>query len=251
LFERELINADKLLSKFDTEGIVCYPSSDNHCCFSSITNDGLVYLYSKDKQENYQLKEFGIRKWSPIHSIIDMRNPEDESSFIVQVENDEFGYPKLINFGVHRVKMTHYLQNYTFLSNQPDLLGLYKQKKFELIRAASDITQTMPKEDLKSLTRMSMMLNEKFFRINRISSQVHLYFGDENQSIDYARLELAYIDPSTVWKNDTYFSVDYFAQLYRAMGVDNVKIKFTPSQIIMMSEDEDSLRIGILRGKIM
>ena len=226
MFERELINADKLLSKFDTEGIVCYPSSDNHCCFSSITNDGLVYLYSKDKQENYQLKEFGIRKWSPIHSIIDMRNPEDESSFIVQVENDEFGYPKLINFGVHRVKMTHYLQNYTFLSNQPDLLGLYKQRKFELIRAVSDITQ-------------------------RISSQVHLYFGDENQSIDYARLELAYIDPSTVWKNDTYFSVDYFAQLYRAMGVDNVKIKFTPSQIIMMSEDEDSLRIGILRGKIM
>ena len=251
MLEKTLINADKLFSKFDTEGIVCYPSTDNHCSFSSITDDGLVYLYSKDKQENYELKEFGLRKWTPIHSMIDMRNPEDENSFIVNVENDEFGYPKIMYFDVNRVKMTHYLQNYTFLSNQQDLLNLYKQKKFELTRAAKDITQTLPKEDIRSLGRLSTMLNEKFFRINRISSQVYFYFGDENQSIDCARLELNYLDPSSVWKNDTYFSFDYFAQLYRAMGTDNVKLKLTPSQIIMMSDDENSLQVGILRGKIM
>lgn len=251
MINNAFIYADDLFSKFELEGVVCYPSADKHCCLSCTTNDGLVFLYNKDKQDNYTLKEFGLRKWSPIHAILDMRDYEDNDSISITPEEDEFGFPKILYFQVGKVRMTHYLQNYTFISNQTDLLNLYKQKKFELIKAKDSIKQSLSKEVVKTAGRMATMLNEKFFRIGGASGSNYLYFGDENQSIDFAKLDLGNIGGISTWKNDTYFSYDYFSQLYRAMGSDNVRINVTPTQIIMMADDEKSLKIGILRGKVM
>ena len=48
-----------------------------------------------------------------------------------------------------------------------------------------------------------------------------------------------------------YFSVDYFSAMYRSLMDCNIKIKFTPQQIIMIGENDNTIKVGILRGKNM
>lgn len=249
-----MIHADKLLGRFDIEGIVCYPSTDKFCCFSAKTNDDLVYLFVKDKEPNYDYKEFGIRKWGAIHAILDLGDINQPETFKMRLETDDYGYPSVLHTIVNsNIKLTHYLQNYTFLSRQPELLELYKQKRFELTNAATMAQDIFDGNHIKSLTKIGTMLNEKYFRINQTDDgDIYFYFGDENQTIDSAKVAINNRCQPIVWKTETYFSLEYFTQLFRTLGGnESVKMKLTPTQIIMVNEDQQALRVAILRGKNM
>ena len=249
-----MIHADKLLGRFDIEGIVCYPSTDKFCCFSAKTNDDLVYLFVKDKEPDYAYKEFGIRKWSAIHSTLDLGDISHPETIKMRLETDEYGYPATLHTLINNnVKLIQYLQNYTFISRQNELLELYKQKRFELSTAANLAQNTFDGNHIKTLTKIGTMLNEKYFRINQNSDgEVYFYFGDENQSIDFAKVCINDRCQPVEWKTETYFSLEYFTQLFRTLGGDDsVKIKLTPTQIILVNEDQYATRVAILRGKNM
>ena len=52
------------------------------------------------------------------------------------------------------------------------------------------------------------------------------------------------------WRKETYFSIDYFNQLYRALGAnENVKVRFLANKIIMSNNSNNCNKIGVLSGK--
>ena len=259
-----LLKADEMFSKFELEGAVCYPSVNKSCCVSCKTDDDLVYLYVERFREinlktegeeespstDYELKEFGIRNWYPFHMMLNMCPPE---SLNLEIINDEYGYPQLAYFSYDNVKVKHHLQNYTFISNQNDLLNLYKQKRFELKRAGDNAKHGIGPELFKTMSKFSTMLNEKFFRVDKEGENLVLYYGDMNQSIDCASIKIsAEYGANDVGDNSTYFNIDYFTTLYRSLGAnEDVKIHFMKNKIIMATKDEHYYRVGVLVGKNM
>ena len=245
-----LISSDELFGKFELEGVVCYPSDNKTCCISGTTEDDLVYLFSeyKDNEVEYDTKEFAVRKWNQIHHILNICNSTD--SLDLRIEPDSYTYPRIAYFSYENIQITHYLQNYTFISNQPDLLTLYKQKRFELRKAGEITTETIPLETVKMLGRFSTLLNEKYFRIGKSNGMDCLYLGDMEQSIDCAKVFLENESRDVEWRKETYFSIDYFNQLYRALGAnENVKVRFLANKIIMSNNSNNCNKIGVLSGK--
>lgn len=261
-----LLKADEMFSKFEIEGAVCYPSTNKTCCVSGKTDDELVYLYverfrdislksdESDEEpvdDSYELKEFAIRNWYPFHMMLSMCPPE---SLDLEIINDSFDYPQLAIFKHDNVKIKHHLQNYSFISNQSDLLNLYKQKKFELRRAGDSATHNISSEVFKTMSRFSTMLNEKFFRIGKNENgKFSLYYGDMYQSIDCASIQLDdFNNVNETWDSSSYFNVDYFTSLYRSLGAnDSVKINFMKNKIIMATKDDKYFKVGVLVGKNM
>lgn len=252
MLKTTLFEADKLFNKFDLETVVVYPSDDGHCCMSCHTNDDLAYVYVKNKNSGYDTKEFAIRSWSSIHSIIgSFYNTESAESFKINVEKDSSDYPSVLKIANGRIKMTHYLQNYTFLSNQSELLESYKNKKFQLGQLRDGNAEDLDEGYVKDICKLSGLLNEKFFRICGENGTNYIYFGDENQSVDNGKICIGNIGGLNQWKPEMHFSVEYFSAMYRSMADLDVKIKFTPQQIIMIGESETSTKVAILRGKNM
>ncbi len=248
MLKETLYEADKLFNKFDLNTVVVYSSSDNHCCMSCHTNDDLAYLYVKNKSEGYTDKEFSIRSWNSIHSILSSFNNDDTLN--IKVEKDSEFYPNVFKISQNRIKMTYFLQNYSFLSNQSELLDEYKNKKFELNKLTEGNADDLDESYVKDITKLSSLTNEKYFRIGG-SDNNYIYFGDENQSIDNGKIDIGNIGGYNQWKNEMYFSVDYFSAMYRSLMDCNIKIKFTPQQIIMIGENDNTIKVGILRGKNM
>lgn len=249
MLKNTLIEADKLFNKFDLETVVVYPSSDSHCCISCHTNDDLAYLYVKNKNEGYTTKEFGLRNWSSIHSIIGSLS-NNENSLSIKVENDTSDYPSVFKLTNGRIKMTYFLQNYSFISNQNELLEEYKNKKFELGQLREGNADELNESYIKDISKLSALLSEKYFRIGG-NVDNYIYFGDENQSIDNGKIDIGTIGGYNQWKSEMYFSVEYFVAMYRSLLDCDVKIKFTPQQIIMIGENENIIKVAILRGKNM
>lgn len=247
MLKETLFEADKLFNKLNLETVVVYSSSDNHCCMSCHTDDDLAYVYTKNKKEGYTTKEFAIRSWSSIHSVI---NSFDNENLNIKIEKDDSDYPNLLKINNGRVKMTYYLQNYSFLSNQNELLETYNNKKFELGQLKEGNAEELDESYVRDITRLSGLLSEKYFRIGG-DSENYIYFGDENQSIDNGKIHIGNIGGYNQWKPEMYFSVEYFSAMYRSLADQNIKVKFTPQQIIMIGENDNAIKVAILRGKNM
>ena len=252
MLKNTLIEADRLFNKFDLETVVVYPSEDNHCCISCHTNDDLVYVFIKNKANDYTTKEFAIRNWSSIHSIIgSFYNAETSDSFKINVEKDSSDYPNVLKIANGRIKMTHYLQNFSFISNQSELLETYKNKKFCLGQLRDGNAEELDESLIKDICKLGGLLNEKFFRIGGDLGNNYIYFGNENQSVDSGKISIGNIGGLNTWKPEMHFSVEYFSAMYRALSDQNVKIKITPQQIVMVGENDNTNKVAILRGKNM
>jgi hypothetical protein len=147
--------------------------------------------------------------------------------------------------------MTHYLQNYSFISNQSELLETYKNKKFCLGQLRDGNAEELDESLIKDICKLGGLLNEKFFRIGGDLGNNYIYFGDENQSVDSGKISIGNIGGLNTWKPEMHFSVEYFSAMYRALSDQNVKIKITPQQIVMVGENDNTNKVAILRGKNM
>ena len=247
MLKETLIEADKLFNKFDLNTVVVYPSSDNHCCISCHTDDDLIWLFAKNNNEGYTINQFAFRTWSSIHSVISSFPNE---TLNIKIENDNSNYPQLLRIASGRIKMNYFLQNYTFLSNQPELLSEYENKRINLNYLNDSNGDELDDNIVKDITRLSALLNEKYFRIGK-DSENYIYFGDENQSNDNGKIYIGNIGGYNEWLPEMYFSVEYFAAMFRSLNEQNIKIKFTPKQIIMFGNNNNVSKVVILRGKNM
>lgn len=245
MLKETIIEADKLFNKFELSTVVVYSSDDNHCCMSCHTNDDLVWVFAKNNTDGYELNQFSFRTWSSIHSVISAFPFE---SLKITEELDSSNYPQMLRISSGRMKMNYYLQNYSLISNQPELLSEYEGKRINLNRLNEGNADELDENIIKDITRMSSLVNEKYFRIGR-DTENYIYFGDENQSIDNGKIYIGNIGGENIWSSDMYFSVEYFASMFRGLNNQNIKVKITPKQIIMLGEENNVTKICVLRGK--
>ena len=252
MLRQTLIEADKLFSKFDLETVVVYPSDESHCCMSCKTNDDLAYVFIENKSSGYDYKQFGIRSWASIHSIVNsFYSKDDDKTMNLKIDTDESMFPTLMKITSGRLKMTYFLQNYSFISNQQELNESFEKKRFKLGKSIVGNGELMDESIVKDIMKLSSLTNEKYFRICHNDRDNYIYFGDENQSVDNGRINIGEIGGINNWKDDMYFSVDYFSAMYRSLIDDNLKIKFAPTQIIMIGENDNVIKVGALRGKVL
>lgn len=240
-----IIEADKLFNKFDLTTVVVYPSEDKHCCISCHTNDDLVWVFAKNNNYGYELNQFSFRTWSSIHSVISTFPNE---TLKIESEFDSSNYPQMLKVSSGRMKMNYFLQNFNLISNQPELLAEYEGKRINLNRLKEGNAEELDENIIKDIVRLSSLVNEKYFRIGR-DSENYIYFGDENQSIDNGKIYIGDIGGENIWSSDMYFSVEYFASMFRALVNQNIKVRITPKQIIMLGEENNVTKICVLRGK--
>lgn len=249
MLRKTLIDADKLFCNFDLQMVVVYSSDENHCCMSCKTNDDLVFVYIESKNDGYISKDFSLRNWESMHQIIrSFYKDGDENSMKLNIETDENNYPYCMKISSGRLKMTYFLQNYNFISNQHDLNEEFKKKRFNLKKSIINNASSLDAEIIKDISKMSHLTGESCFRFGGQDGQNYIYFGNEHQSVDNGRIDIGNIGGINIWKDDMYFSVDYFTSMYRSLN-DNVKIMFSPVQIVMIGETDETVKIGIIRGK--
>lgn len=250
MLRETIIEADKLLNKFDLETVVVYPTEENHCCISCKTNDDIVYVYTENKKSGYDTQMFGLRNWSSMHSIISsFYNADDDTSMKMKIESDTDNYPVLIKISSGRLKMTYFLQNYSFVSNQSDLKESFEKRKFRLGKNIESNCDNLDESIVKDICKLSALTNEKYFRIGHNENGNYIYFGDENQSVDNGKIDIEDIGGINNWKDDMYFSVEYFSAMYRSLTDCNLMVKFAPTQIIMIGENDNVVKVGAIRGK--
>lgn len=238
-----LLQSDSLLNKLDMTTIVVYPSKNNNCCVSCHTNNDLVYTFIKSKSSDYNEKEFAIRNWSSLHNIL---NSFDDIN--LKIYYDSESYPTFFELKNNRIKMKYYLQNFTFTKNQSDMYEEYSKKKISLGVINDGII--IDSDVIKDIACLSSLTKEKWFRLKSDNNKLYIYFGDENQSIDNGSILISddyYIDDI---KDDVYFSIDYFINIYKSLYDEKYfKIKILSDKIIYTYEDENYIKVAILRGK--
>lgn len=246
MLKKTILEADKLFNKFDLTTVVVYPTEDNHCCISCHTNDDLVWMMVKNKDNGYDLKQFSFRTWSSIHSVISAFAPE---SLEIKAKNDKSDYPYALCVSNGTIKLNYFLQNYNLISNQSELHTEYKNKRINLNTIDESNAEELDESLVKDIVKISSLVNEETFRIGRDNDENYIYFGDENQSVDNGKICIGNIGGDCSWSSNMHFSVEYFANMYRALSNQNIKIKFMPSQIIMCGENDNVVKVCLLRGK--
>lgn len=74
---------------------------------------------------------------------------------------------------------------------------------------------------------MSSLLSEKNFRLKNTSEGIFVLFGNENQTIDNGLIKISDKEENIEFKDNMYFSVEYFINMFKAMAVNvNIKLKY-------------------------
>ena len=248
MLKNTLINADKLLNKLNLTSVVVYSSSDNNCCISCHTDDDLAYVYVKNKSDGYVEKEFSLRNWDSIHSILgSFYTPETINNLKFNFKYDNENYPSMLEIKNGRLKMNYYLQNYSFIRNQQQLLDEYTKKKLAL-KPFNDDGHNIDETVVKDMSKLSSLVNEEYFKFIVKNNGTYICFGDENQSADNASIMISEEQLITP-RDKTMFPVNYFINIYKSMQGKEFKIKLFSDKIIFVNEDEEYLKIAIVRGK--
>ena len=245
-----LADLTKTFMKTDCKTIVCHPSSDRKLRISSTTDDKQLYIYAESVNDSWEYNEFAFRDWASVASIIssfyDYSSPD---SCEMKLECDEQSYPNILRVNRDGMKMTHYLQNYTFISRQDDLLNSYKGKKFTL---KSLDENSMPDFNLDTITRISKLsglTGEKYFKIKKEGNDLYFVFGDESKTIDNGKIlvQSNYTVPFT--DKGLYFSVEYLNIAVRSLIEQNIKIKFDGNLITVCGGNDVSNKVIAIVGK--
>lgn len=240
-----LLETDKLFSKLELESVVMYPNDIGNACVSCHTNDDLAYVFVQSKKIDYTYKEFAFRNWSSIHSVISSfwGNMEELKISVFMDKND---YPQRLNISNNRINMNYYLQNYSFISNQQDLLNVYKKKKFQLGNI-QDGFLGLTQDIVKDINRMSSLTLEKQFYLKTSVNGTYVVFGDENQTVDNGSIKVS--DESLLNVDKSFnFNIDYFLKIYSALCGNDFKCRFLKDKIVMTSETDEFLKVAIIRG---
>ena len=258
MFKEILVKAGAFLNLFDFENVVCYPSDEGNCCVSCKTDDDNVYMFVRNNKTGYINKEFSLRSWKSLYYVIDICKDEqsEDSGFKLQTVTNEYGYPSIMNIKSPRLSATHYLQNYSFISQQPDLLNLYNQRKFRLNPIKQGNANNLNETIMKDMRRLSTWLNDKYFRIEHDEKGNFFYLGDLNMSVDSVKLYIDGNGGNTSWDSRQYFNIDNFLRIFRFMRdeaiiddkLKELKINLMANQIIFSYEANDILKVAIVRG---
>lgn len=239
-------DANKLLSKMNLTTVVVYKGNENNCCISSHTDDDLCYVFVKGKDTTYNLQEFAFRDWKSLSSIMSSFNDDVKVSY----ELDGNGYPSLMKLKGGGVNYKHYLQNYSFISNQQELHNQFKKKKFQLgtIEQGNIVFDF---DKVKNISKLASLTNESTFKLKQVDSELYLIFGDEARSADNATLLLDALFQDRLTDNELSFPSDYIVSVLTAMkDYESLKIKVFSDKIIISGENDISEKVVIIRGKM-
>ena len=245
-----LYDLTKSFMKTDCKTIVCHPSSDKKLRISSTTEDKQLYIYAESIATGWESNEFAFRDWASVASMISsFYNPSEPESCIMKLECDEQDYPNVLRVKNGGMKLTHYLQNFTFISRQDDLLNAYKGKKFTLKQL--DVT-SMPEFDaniMSSVSKLSSLTGEKYFKVKKEGTDLYFCFGDETKTIDNGKIKVQSVYTIPFTDKGLYFSVDYLNIAVNSLKDQNMKIKYDGGLITVCGDNDISNKVMAIVGK--
>jgi len=245
-----LADLTKSFMRTDCKTIVCHPSSDKKLRVSSTTEDKQLYIYAESVNDGWDNKEFAFRDWAGVAAIIssfyDSSTPD---ACIMKLECDEQDYPNVLKIKNGAMKMTHYLQNYTFISRQDDLLNAYKGKKFTLKSLEENSMPNFDADMMSKISKLSSLTNEKYFKVKKEGEDLYFVFGDESKTIDNGKIlvQANYTTPFT--DKGLYFSVEYLGIAVNSLKDQNMKIKYDGGLITVCGSNDISNKVMAIVGK--
>ena len=246
MLKEMLNNLTKSFMKTDCKTIVCHPSSDGHLRVSSTTDDKQLYIFAESIAAGWDCKEFAFRDWQSISAII--------SSFYgdaceMKLEKDQEDYPNVLRVKNGPMKMTHYLQNYTFISRQEDLLGTYKGKKFTLKGADTNSLPDFTADTMSRIIKLSNLTGEKYFKLKKEGNDLYLAFGDESKTIDNGKILIQNNFTEQFTDAGLYFSVEYFHIAVSSLKDQNMIIKYDGKSLQVSGQDDIAKKVMVIVGK--
>lgn len=245
-----LYDLTKSFMKTDCKTIVCHPSDDGKLRISSTTDDKQMYIYAESINDGWKHKEFAFRDWTSVASIISsFYNPNEPTLCELTLQCNDEDYPNILKIKSGRMKMTHYLQNYTFISRQDDLLNAYKGKKFQLKGLDETSFEDFDSDTMSRISKLSALTGENNFKVGLEGSDLYFYFGDATKTIDNAKICVCenYTEPFK--DKGLYFSVEYLVIAINALKDQNMKMKFDGNLITVCGENGVSKKVIAIVGK--
>lgn len=245
-----LYDLNKSFMKTDCKTIVCHPSSDKKLRISSTTDDKQLYIYAESINDGWDTNEFAFRDWASVASIINtFYNPESPESCELKLECDEQDYPNILRIKSGLMKMTHYLQNYTFISRQDDLLNSYKGKKFTLKSLDKNYLTEFTPDTMTMISKLSAITGERYFKVKKDTNGLSFYFGDETKTIDNGNILVQSGLCTEFSDKGLYFSVDYLNIAVNSLKNQNMMIKCDGSIITICGSNDISKKVIAIVGK--
>ena len=245
-----LADLTKSFMRTDCKTIVCHPSSDKKLRVSSTTEDKQLYIYAESVNAGWEYNEFAFRDWASIAAIIssfyDSSSPE---SCVFKLESDEQDYPNVLKIKNGVMKMTHYLQNFTFISRQDDLLNAYKGKKFTLKQIDVNCMPEFTADTMTKISKLSALTGEKYIKVKKEGNDLYFVFGDETKTIDNGKIlvQTNYTTPFT--DKGLFFSVEYLGIAVNSLKDQNMKIKYDGGIITVCGSNDISNKVMAIVGK--
>lgn len=245
-----LYDLTKSFMKTDCKTIVCHPSSDKKLRISSTTEDKQLYIYAESITTGWESNEFAFRDWASVASMISsLYNPSEPESCVMKLECDEQDYPNVLRVKNGVMKLTHYLQNFTFISRQDDLLNAYKGKKFTLKQLDANSMPEFDANIMSNVSKLSSLTGEKYFKVKKEGTDLYFCFGDETKTIDNGKIKVQsnYTVPFT--DKGLYFSVDYLNIAVNSLKDQNMKVKYDGGLITVCGSNDVSNKVMAIVGK--
>lgn len=245
MLKEMLYNLTKSFMKTDCKTIVCHPG-DGHLRISSTTDDKQLYIFAESIANGWNNKEFAFRDWQSVAQII--------SSFYgdtceMKLECDDQDYPNILRIKNNGMKMSHYLQNYTFISRQDDLLNSYKGKKFTLKSVDVNGFPDFTSDTMSRVSKLSNLTSEKYFKIKKEGNDLYVTFGDESKTIDNGKVLIQSNYTQPFIDNNLYFSVEYLNIAVNSLKDQDMKIKYDGKSLQVSGQDDVSKKVMVILGK--
>lgn len=239
-----LNDVNKTFNKMDMKMIVVH-SNDGKLRLSCHTDEKQMYMFVESKNDGWEEKEFAFRDYSVISSL--MSSFSDDIKIKIK-KNDE-GYPYVLNIVSEYMNMTHYLQNFTFINRQDDLLAEYKGKKFQLKPVETNTMVDFNKDLMRQIMKLSSLTNETLFRVGLENNDLYFYFGDEEKTIDNAKICVCK-DYQEEFKNKgLMFNVNNLNLAFNSLYDQNIKIRYDGGTIVLSGENDISTKVIAIVGK--
>lgn len=245
-----LADLSKSFTKADMKTVVVHPSDTNRLRVSCCTDDKQYYVFGESIADGWIEKEFAFRDWVSISSIISsFYNPSEPDKCVMTLERNDEDYPTTLKVKSGRMKMIHYLQNYTFISRQDDLLNTYKGKKFQLKDFDENYFTDFDADTMARISKLSSLTGEKHFKVGLEDRDLYFYFGDANKTIDNAKICVCEDYQLEFKDKGLFFSVDYLATAINSLKDQNMKIRYDGGVITICGENEVSKKVMAVVGK--
>jgi hypothetical protein len=239
-----LADINKTFNKLDMKMVVVH-SSDGHLRVSCHTDEKQMYVFVESIDDKWTQKEFAFRDYSVISSL--MSSFSDDMVFDIKCNEED--YPNILKIKNKYVNMTHYLQNYTFISRQDDLLNEYKGKKFQLKPVETNLFVNFDKDLMRQIMKLSALTNETLFKIGLENNNLYFYFGDESKTMDNAKICVCENYEGEFKDKGLLFNVNNLNIAFNSLNDQDVKMRYDGGTFVLSGENEISRKVIALVGK--